>query len=773
MELLPMQKRPPVRAKSTPIPRSDLLLAAALVLTTLLAYWPALNGGMLWDDDGHVTRKGLQSLHGLYRIWFDVGASQQYYPFLHSAFWVEHRIWGDAVLGYHLTNVFLHAGAALLVVAIVKRLAIPGAWLAGFLFALHPVCVEAVAWISEQKSTLSAVFYLSAFLVYLHFDASRKRSQYWIAFGLFVLALLSKTVTATMPAALLVVFWWKRGTLDRERDAMPLAPFFGVGVAAGLFTVWVEHSVIGANGSDFSLSLPQRFLLAGRVIWFYLSKLIWPADLMFFYPHWTIDSGEVWQYLFPLGVIAVLAGLAVYARQHRGPLAAFLLFAGTLFPVLGFFNVYPFVYSYVADHFQYLASLAIIVPAAWAITIATRKQLAPGVIPVALLAFLTWRETHMYRDIQTLYTESIARNPKSWIAENNLGNYILVSRKNGPGAIPHLNAALKLKPDSAEAHNNLGSAYSRMPGRDGDAVAEFETAIRLNPKLAMAHSNLGSTLGKLPGHTAEAIEHLRTAIRLKPDLADAHNNLGIILSQTPDRIPEAISEYETALALDPDSGEAHGNLAVALAKTPGRVQESLPEYEAAIARTPDSAEAHSNLGSAFGELGRIPEALEQLHTSLRLNPNSADAHLNLGIVLTRAGHPEEAVSEYEAALKIRPDFVDAHNNLGTLLAQTGHVREALPHFAAAVQGNPNSFEARMNYGNALEEAPGRTSDAIAQYEAAVKINPAIAEGHFYLGLLLMKTPGHAAGALEQFETGLKIKPDPDIQQAVEHLRRAR
>jgi hypothetical protein len=189
---------------------------------------------------------------------------------------VEHLLWGDAVLGYHLTNVVLHAAAAGLVVVILRRLAIPGAWLAGFIFALHPVCVEAVAWISEQKSTLSAVFYLGSALAYLHFDRTRRRGQYFLALGLFAMALLSKTVTATLPATLLLVFWWQRGRLEWKRDVRPLLPWFVVGASAGLFTAWVERNMIGAQGADFALTLTDRFLLTGRVIWFDLRHVLWP-----------------------------------------------------------------------------------------------------------------------------------------------------------------------------------------------------------------------------------------------------------------------------------------------------------------------------------------------------------------------------------------------------------------------------------------------------------------------------------------------------------------
>lgn len=243
---------------------ADLAGWAAIFLAVLIAYAPALHGAHLWDDAAHITRPDLQSVHGLWRIWFDLGATQQYYPLLHSAFWIEHRLLGDAVTGYHLVNMALHALSACLVVAIVRRLELPGAWLSGFLFALHPVCTEAVAWISEQKSTLSTAFYLAAALTYLSFDRTRRAALYWSAFFLFILALLSKSVTATLPAAILLILWFQRGRLSWKRDALPLLPWLALGAASGLFTAYVENAYIGAHGAAFSLTAVQKLLLAGR-----------------------------------------------------------------------------------------------------------------------------------------------------------------------------------------------------------------------------------------------------------------------------------------------------------------------------------------------------------------------------------------------------------------------------------------------------------------------------------------------------------------------------
>jgi protein O-mannosyl-transferase len=502
-----------------------------LLAATLVAYLPALNGEFLWDDSGHVTRPGLRSLQGLRSIWLQLGATQQYYPLLHSAFWIEHRLWGNAAAGYHLMNVVLHATSAFLVVLIVRRLSLPGAWLAGGVFALHPVCVEAVAWIAEQKSTLSAVFYLASALTYLHFAETRQRSRYLQAFIFFVLALLTKTVTATLPAALLVILWWRRGRLEWRREVLPLLGWIPLGAAAGLFTAWVEKTYVGAEGADYTLTAAQRFLLAGRAICFYAAKLAWPENLIFTYPRWTIDPARWWQYLFPAAVMLVLIVLVLLARRHRGPLAGFLIFAGTLFPVLGFLNVYPFRFSWVADHFQYLASLGLIVPAACALTAAAARLSLRNTHATALaatllvtLGVLTWRQCGIYSDPETLFSETIARNPASFMAHVNLGNILVNIPERLPDAIAEFEAASRVEPGNMEAHNDLAVALMRS-GRLREAIPEYETAVRLRPGFVTTHMNLGRALLDIPGRRQDAIAEFQTALRLQPDYEPARTML--------------------------------------------------------------------------------------------------------------------------------------------------------------------------------------------------------------------------------------------------------
>jgi hypothetical protein len=351
-----------------------------ILLATVVSYWPALNGGFVWDDDAYVPKPAMQSIDGLRRIWLEPGATLQYYPLLYSSFWIQHRVWGDATTGYHAVSLILHLAAVILVFLILRALEIPGALLAAGIFAVHPVHVESVAWISEQKNTMSGALYLAAVLAYLRVDASRVEAgkpspwrPYLLSLAFFVLSLLTKTVTATLPTALLVVFWWKRGTLNR-RDVLPLVPFFVAGISAGLFSAYAERFLVGATGADYELSVVQRCLLAGRVIWFYLYKLIWPVNLSFSYRKWEIDPANWSDWLYLTGVVAVALVLWKARHRSRAPLAGFLFFVGTLFPVLGFLNVYPFVYSYVADHFQYLASLGVITLGASALSVAWERS---------------------------------------------------------------------------------------------------------------------------------------------------------------------------------------------------------------------------------------------------------------------------------------------------------------------------------------------------------------------------------------------------------------
>ncbi|HWP40555.1 MAG TPA: tetratricopeptide repeat protein, partial [Tepidisphaeraceae bacterium] len=476
-----------------------LLVAGALmiVIATFTCYWPAMRGQFIWDDDRHVSENPtLRDLRGLRRLWFRWGATPQYYPMTHTSFWIEYRLWGLNPTGYHLTNVALHSINAVLLWRLLRRLETRGAFLAAAVFALHPVNVESVAWISDRKNVLAMCFGLLAMRAFLAFvrlgddggaagqqDQAAgnrtaipwgKRGCYLASFVLFSCALLSKTITATLPAVLLVLIWWKQGRI-RRRDMVALMPFFVVGVGMGLMTAAMERFYVGAAGEDWQLSLPDRVLIAGRAIWFYLGKFVFPARLVFSYERWQIDPRVWWQWTFPVGVVAVLATLVLLRRRvGRGPAAAALIFVGTLFPALGFFNTYPMRYSFVADHFQYLSAPAMIA----VLTDGLVRLRLSITIPLLciVLGRLTWGQAGIYRDAETIWRDTIAKNPSSWMARYNLG--VLLSNRAAADEAhrPALEEALalfdeveRLRPQHDKVRMARGDALVKL-GRVGEAL---------------------------------------------------------------------------------------------------------------------------------------------------------------------------------------------------------------------------------------------------------------------------------------------------------------
>lgn len=735
------------------------LAAAALLLALLAAYYPAWRGGMVWDDDRHVTSVGLQSVEGLGRIWFDLGATQQYYPLAHSVFWIEHRLWGEATLGYHVVNILLHGMASILVFVILRRLRVPGAALAAVVFAFHPVHVESVAWITELKNTLSGVFFLAAALAYLRFDRDRGWRPYAAAAALFCLALLSKSVTATLPGVLLVVFWWQRGRLEWRRDIAPLLPFVAVGASAGIFTAWVERTYIGAQGAEFHLTALERGLLAGRVIWFYLGKLFWPADLVFVYPRWEISAAAAWQYLYPLGVVAVFAALWSIRARTRAPFAALLAFAGILFPVLGFLNVFPFRFSFVADHFQYLASIPVIaLVSAGAATLA--KRLAPraaGLILLLTLALgatlgaLTWSQSRQYLDALTLYRATLQRNPSSWLAHGNLG--AMLRTTDPEQALAHLAEAVRLKPDLVEGRYNLAAALQQV-GRLDEAATQYREAIRLVPTHARAHCNLGNTLRQL-GRLDEAEASYLEAIRLAPNLALAHSGLGRLLQMT-GRLDEARRSCERAVGLDPGFSPGHRDLAGVLLDQ-GQIEEAIREYSIALQLRPGQTEAHNDLATALQHAGRLDEAIGHFREAARLEPRSGLALSGLGATLRMAGRLDEARQACEAAVRIEPGLALTHYELANVLHRQRLHEEALQHYRAALQLDPGLPEVHCALAIALDQS-GYKRESREHEDEALRLAPDAVTAHASMGSAL-EALGLLTAARAEFEEALRLAPD--------------
>ena len=538
---------------------SGWISGAVLLALTLIAYQPAWNGTALWDDEANITKPELRSPGGLLLIWTHLGATQQYYPLVHTVNWVEYRLWGDWTTGNHLLNILLHVFSALLLVKVLRKLKVPGARLAAAIFALHPVMVESVAWITELKNTLSGVFFFGATLAFLTYSEERKRKFYALALALFILGLMSKTAIAPFPLAMLAVVWWKRGKLLWRHDVAPMIPFFMAGIAFGLITSYVERTFVGAEGRDFSFSVIERCLIAGRAVWFYLSKIFWPADLIFIYPRWQVGGGVWWHYLFPGTALVFAAALWAVRGRWRSPLAVFLYFTAMLLPVIGIFNVFGFRYSFVADHWQYCAAIGPIAMGAGLMdralgSVKGRWRFLKPVVTVILLlvlGVLSRKQSGMYSDIETLYRTTIRKNPACWMAHNNLG-LLLSHTGRTDEAIAHYVKALEINPNNGKAHYNFGIALAET-GRTDEAIVHYRKALEINPQFDLALYNLGRLLSRT-GRTDEAIACFRKALDINPDNIKFHYNLGNALFRA-GQTGEAVAHYQKAFAVAKATGQ--------------------------------------------------------------------------------------------------------------------------------------------------------------------------------------------------------------------------
>jgi protein O-mannosyl-transferase len=655
-------------------------IAAALVLAIVLAYQPTWRAEFIWDDDAHLTAHPcIVGPLGFKEIWTNLKSG--YFPLVLTQWWLVHKVFGLNPLVYHLIGVAFHVACTLLLWAVLRRLRVPGAPLGAALWGLHPVQVESVAWVSETINTQSGAFFLLAIWFGARWlgtaaEGGGRRGDWWVAFGCAVGAMLSKPSTVMLPVVLGLTCWWLRGKI-RLRDATWLAPFFIVALAISGMTI-LEQKVQGASGPEWNQTLAERVIIAGNVVWFYLGKLIWPNPLSFIYPRWTIDAANAVAYV---PVIAAVAGMLVLGWRRDGVLRPVFFAAAyylvMLFPVLGFFDVYFFRYSFVADHFQFLAGMGPLALAGAGLTVAWRhsrqpalRRAIPAVCGLCLVTFavLSWRQARHYVNDETLWRATLETNPRSLLAHNNLA-VIFAAENRLAEAVHHYQQALAINPALPETHFSLARALAVMPGRRLDAVSHFERALQLKPDFVAARFSLANSLATIPERRLDAISHYELALREKPDNAEAHSNLGLLLAGVRGRLADAIHHGEAAIKLKPDLAEAHFNLANTLAVLPERLADALRHYETALRLKPDHVKAHINLGLAYSRIeGRLPDAIRHYEAALALDPRSAVTYNNLAIALVSAGRFDDALRHLEMALEIDPGYADARNNLSQLRA---------------------------------------------------------------------------------------------------------
>jgi tetratricopeptide (TPR) repeat protein len=729
----------PVREIRVPFWRRDWFWALVLIVFVLIAYAQVFRADFIWDDESHLTQNPcVIGPLGLKEIWTTTQAV--YYPLVLTTFWALHKFVGLNPLPYHALNVLLHAVSAILLWRVLRLLQVRGAWLGAALWALHPVMVQSVAWVTELKNAQSCVFYLLSILFFLKWEdqglsvpGSPQREieeRHSLVFALsllsFLLATLSKPSVAMLPFVLALCVWWMRGKI-RWRDTVAFAPFALISIIASAWTIWEQRFHARAVGPDWVQTFPERVIIAGKAIWFYLGKLLWPHPLIFIYPRWHVDSSNVVAYLPLMAAIAALIAFwFARTRLRRSLVFAAAYYVISLFPVLGFFSVYFFRYSFVSDHFQYLASMGPLALAGAGIATLLGRFCGtpdhfvfhPETVPrsgntitsprrqsiissafcgvlLVLLGFLTWRQTAEYHNLFTLYTATLEKNPRCWMAHYNLG-IVLSQQGEADQAIEHYRQAVSLRPDYAEAHYNLGRLLVDK-GQLNDAIAHYERAAAINPADAAAQNNLGVTLFGI-GRANDAIAHYQKALEIRPDYGEASCNLANALIAKGD-FDGAIARYTACLAVIPDQEEAQYNLASALLRT-GRTQEAIVEYQKVLQMHPENADTHANLGIAFLTEGRIRDAIAEYTKALQISPENLAALSNLAWLLATSSDPTLRNGSEAVQLAERADSASSRSDkhptvlriLAAAYAEAGQFTQAKETAqqaleAANIQGN--------------------------------------------------------------------------------------
>ena len=567
--------------------RQTLLTGAAIVLAAIVAHFLALQAGWIWDDNDYITANPvLQSDDGWFTSWVP-GATPQYYPLVFLGFWVEYAIAGGDPLLYHATNLLMHASSALLLWGILARIGVRRAEWIAVIFAVHPMGVETVAWATERKNAQSLMFALSSISCFTLATRAEPKSVLALhisAFVLFVCALLSKTTAVFVAPALVLIALWERRRID-VRFALTVLPYFVVGAALGLFTVYVEKVHVGARGSEFALSMADRVQLAARNVVFYIGAYFVPVDQMFVYPRWTVDASRIalWVPFAALLAVAVVAGVAW--KRTRGPILVGLWLCAALFPALGFFDVWPFRFSFVADHFAYAAMPALAATLVFVVaSVVERSGGASKQVNIALataaiiLVPLSWRAASKYENVELLWRETIAQNPSAWLAQNNLATELLGAvepamaagdqarvRALATEALEHATRAYELKPDECTHPANRSEAL-RLLGRNDEALVAMDAAIAVAPHLPEFQWMRGRILETMDRNEDARAAYLKAAEDPLDHSYELTSRLAMVrLAANRKDYPDAIAQCRKAIALDPTNADNIANLASLLA----------------------------------------------------------------------------------------------------------------------------------------------------------------------------------------------------------------
>ena len=768
------------------------------VCLLLIAAVSVVFGGALghkfvnYDDNGYffsnphvkagLTWNGLQ--------WaFKSGYASNWHPLTWCSLMLDAQIFGTGPLGPHLTNVILHAANAVLLLLLLRRLTgvlWPAAIVAA-VFAVHPLRVESVAWVAERKDVLSGLFFMLTLLMYARYaqkqstvdgresratltpslshrmgEGARRAGEgpkagglaldprlstldYSLALLFFIFGLMSKPMLVTVPFVMLLLDYWPlgrvaglgqaRGTVRKMKFKLILekVPFIILSAGACVATVIAQR-----EGIKSMVDLPLSFRLGNAAVACvtYVAQMIWPADLVVFYPYMEIPAWEV------AGAVVLLAGAtaAVVAAKKRCPFLAvgWFWYLGMLVPVIGLVQVGDQSH---ADRYTYLPQIGLYLAVVWAIrqwTLARRwprpALAAAACSLVAVLMVGARKQTCYWRDSLSLWERALACAPGNITAYSNMGAN-LTDRGRFAESIEYYRKVLEIKPDSAGAHNDWGKSLMGM-GQTADAIKHLQKAIEIDPDCAEAHNNLANLLAA-QGQTAAASEHYQKAMRLRPNQAEICYNFGNLLAAQ-GLAGQASEQYRKAIDLEPGYAKAHYSLANLLAAQ-GQYEAADEQFQQAIQSKPDYAEAFNDWGAMLLAQGRSAESIQPLQKAVQISPLYVEAHNNLASALGMQGRVSEAVQEFKKAIEIKPDYGKAHFNLANIFAAQGELDQAREHYQQAAALMPGATSVHYQLGVILERQ-ARFKLAIAEFEKILELDPGHAAAQNNLAWLLATCP---------------------------------
>ena len=754
------------------------LVPVLIALVTFAAFLPTLQNQFVnWDDDdnflGNPHYRGLTWTH---LRWMWTTHMGHYIPLTWMTLGLDYVLWGMNPVGYHLTSLLLHAANAVVFFFVVCRiltLALPApserghALTAGFaalVFAIHPLRVESVAWVTERRDVLSGLFYLLTILVYLRDceRGERGRGWYWLSVAVFVCALLSKSMVVNLPVVLLILDvyplrrlggalgWWSARARRVYVEKIPFVLLAAAASAVALMAQLSHRAMIPVT----HLSAPGRLAVSAYGLSFYLWKTVVPLNLSPLYELPRTMNPWAMPFILSYGLVLAITAIALALRRRvPGLVAAWLAYIVVLVPVLGIFQSGS---QIAADRYTYLAGLGLAILAGVPLSScwqATRFMITgPALCALVALGVLTWDQVHVWHDSEKLWAHALAIDPKSSVAQFGLGRALADQGKLAE-AIDHYRLAVQIKPNYADPHNNWGVALAQQ-GKPAEAADHYRQALQIKSDSAEAHTNWGLAL-VAQGKLAEAIDHYRQALGIRPDSVEVHTNWGRALAAQ-GKLAEAIDHYRQALQIKPDYTDALTNWGLALARQ-GTRAEAAEDYERALRIRPDSAEALNNLGVTLAQQGKAAEAMEHYRQALQIKPEFAEVHINWGVALATQGKLAEAIEHYRRALQIKPDSAEGHNNLGNALADQRKLTEAIEHYQKALRLRPDNADAHNSWGAALAQQ-GKPAEAIEHYRQALQIKPDSADAHNNWGAALAQQ-GKLAEASDHFRQALRINPD--------------